>query len=188
MSTKLLTEGKHRAHAIKGAFGETNKGVPQVGVQFALLDKPDGIKTATWYGTCGSKEAVAFTIKALRTAGFVGNDITDLSSLEREDTPEVLLVVEHETYKGVAYTKVKYVNSAGGVGMKNALTGRAAADFAAKMRGAFAAYDQEHGGEKARPAPVGKARAAAPPPDDPPPLGDDDAPPADWENEADLPF
>ena len=182
MSTnKLLPKGKHRAHAIRGAFGETSTHVPQVGVEFALDDEPDGIRTTTWYGTCGSPEAIAFTVKGLRVAGFVGNDITDLSSLEREDTPEVLLVVEHETYKGVTRAKVKYVNSAGGVGMKNALTGEAAREFAAKMRGAFAALDQESGGGKARPTPTGNRRAVAPPVDEPPPPSDDDAPPADWE-------
>ena len=183
---RMLPEGKHRAVAVDAMIGTTEGWTEQVAIRFQLLDEPDGFTTATWYGTFASDAATEFTVKAMRVAGFGGNDLTDLSSLKRDDTPEVVVVVEHETYKGVTRAKVKYVNAAAGPMMKNALTGKGAEDFAAKMRARFAAFDQREGRVQAPAVPRGKPRAA-PTRNEPPPPSDDDAQ-APWESSDDSPF
>lgn len=144
-----LENGRYRGRAVEGALGITGKGTEQIGVRFALLDRPG--EHITWYGFFTSA-AKHITIAALRVAGFIGADLSDLSSLSRPDAPEVLLVVENEEYDGTVRPKVKWVNPVGGLAMKDQITGQAAAAFAARMKGEFAAYDAAAPGPRQRTA------------------------------------
>jgi hypothetical protein len=151
----LLDAGTYRAKAVEGRLGETKTGKEQVAVQFQLLDA-DPVQTLVWYGYFTDKTTES-TFKALRVAGWKGQDLSDLSDLTKE-TPEVHLVVEHELGQdGVTRPRVRWVNSAGGVGIKNAMAGDKAKAFAARMRGAIAKFDQVTKG--AAPAPKKKAPA-----------------------------
>src|SRR5438445_10684785 len=83
----LQPEGTYRARATTWGLGSTGGDKEQVAVTFKLLDYPG--KVITYYGSF-SEAALEFTVKALRTCGWTGVDISDLQGL---DTNEVSLVV-----------------------------------------------------------------------------------------------
>lgn len=158
-----MENGTYRAKAVRAELGETNTGNVQVGIAFQLTAEEYSGQKLTWYGTFTDK-AMPITLKALRTAGWKGEDVSDLSSIGGPDAPEVDLVVENEEYQGQWRTKVKWVNAAGGPMMKTALTGDKAKAFAAKMRGAVLAFDKAAGATKAAPSPRGGVLSPEPPP------------------------
>lgn len=136
--TTLLDPGTYRARAVEGALGTTSKGKEQVAVKFDLLDFPG--QTITWFGYF-TDATTNSTIRALRTAGWKGTDLSDLTDLSNPETPEVWLVIEHDTYEGKTTAKVRWVNSAGGLAMKNSMDSGQAKIFAARMRDKVAAFD-----------------------------------------------
>lgn len=151
----MIQQGIYRAKSVEGALGETKGGREQVAVKFRLLEVEG---TITWYGYFTEKTTEG-TIRSLRTAGWKGSDLTDLSDLTKEDVPEVLLVVEHENdQQGNPRAKVRWVNNANGVGMKTTLAPDKAAAFAAKMKGTILAFDKGSGKPaEANPQPKKKA-------------------------------
>jgi hypothetical protein len=138
---------KKRAVAVGAAIGTASTGTRQIGIEFRYLDEEGGI---TYYGPL-SDAAFPYTMKAIRAAGFQGDDLSDLSSLNSEDTPEVVLVIGPETYNGQTTMKVKFVNSSGGLAMKNALQGNDLKAFAQQMRGKIVAFDRS--ADAPKPAP-----------------------------------
>jgi hypothetical protein len=149
----MLDAGTYRARAIEAALGETETGKEQIAVQFQLLDLEG--QQITWYGYFTEK-TLETTFKALRTAGWKGQDLTDLSDLcAPAETPEVHLIVEHETYEnpqtGETKTRarVRWVNGTGGLALKKALDPNKAKAFAARMRGQIVAFDRSSGAPKA---------------------------------------
>lgn len=162
----MIEKGKHRGRALRAELGVTSNNNEQIGIEFEFLDLP-GVRR-TYYGTF-TPNGMEHTIKAMRAAGHRGDDVTDMSWFEREDAPEVILVVDHETYNGQTRDKIKFVNSAGGVAMKNALTPEAKRAFAARMRGELVAHDMSEGGNAPPPsspqrsAPIRQPQRSAPP-------------------------
>jgi hypothetical protein len=161
MATSILPQGKYQAQAVEAALGETDTGKEQVAVRFKLLDPIEGCQDSiTWYGYFTDK-TLETTFKALRTAGWKGQDLSDLSDLESQSTPEVVLVVEHEAdQQNQVRAKVRWVNGTGGMALKKALEPDKAKVFAAKMRGQLAAFDQRSSLPKADATPKGKAAPA----------------------------
>lgn len=135
-------EGKFRAKSRKAEMGESSNKNEQVGIEFEIVDGETKGQRLPYYGSF-TEAAMAITIKAMRTAGWKGDDVTELSSLSREDVPIVELVVEHEEWDGKTRAKVKWVNSAGGVSMKNPLSQEKKSSLAARMRAAVASVDQD---------------------------------------------
>jgi hypothetical protein len=151
----MLPEGRYRAKAIKGEIGE-GKSAEQIGIEFVLTEAGEFKGShRTYYGSF-SEAALEITIKAMRTAGWRGDDVADLSSLSRADTPEVELVVAHEEWEGKTREKIKWVNSAGGVALK-ALDQGKKQELAARIRKTVAAVDQDlkSSGKNGGPAPAG---------------------------------
>jgi hypothetical protein len=143
----MLQAGKYRARAVGAALGKTGTGKEQIAVEFDLLDhQGDSI---TWYGLFHNEEAFEITMKGLRTAGFQGDDISDFGWIQA--CPEVVLVVVNEEYQGQTKAKVRFINSAGGVAMKEALDEGSAAAFAKSMKGRIAAFNRASGPKKAAP-------------------------------------
>ena len=158
----MLEAGTYRAHPMGALLGMSSTGKEQVGVELKLLDHP-GV-TIGWIGFF-TDAALEWTVKALRTCGWKGDDLTDLSTVG--DVEEVNIVVEHEEYEGKTYPRVKYINSTGGLAMKTQLTAVEAKTFAARMKGQIVALG---GGASARPQ--AKPKPAAPRPASPPPAGE----------------
>ena len=145
----ILQPGEYRARAVKGALGVSQNGNEQVGVEFELIEVPG--QHITWYGTF-TDAAFDIAMRGLRSAGMTGDDLSDFSWVEK--APEVMLVVDHETYQGKTKVKVKFINSLGGLAMKKPLEGVEARSFAERMRAKVLLFNQgqpppkreEHGG------------------------------------------
>jgi hypothetical protein len=157
----MLEIGEYRARSKSAALGTTKSGKEQVAVTFDLLDLPG--QSITWYGFF-SEAAFEIAMRGLRAAGFQGDDLSNLSSLQ--PGPECFLVVDHETYDGKVRAKVKFINSGeGGIPLKAQLEPDAARAFAAKMKGRIVAFDKSPDAPKAT-----KPATKATPTHDGPPL------------------
>lgn len=166
----------YKAKAAEWSLGETSQGNPQVVVLFNILDEGAQETRLTWYGYFTEKTTDK-TIESLRICGWQGEDLTDLTGL---DTNEVSLVVEDEEYtdeqSGQVSTRarVRWVNKAGGLSVKQPLTGEKAQAFAASMRAAVRAFDAASGKRTTTaPKPAVSPSLLAP---EPPPLTDKDIP------------
>jgi hypothetical protein len=142
---------KKRARAIGAAIGKASTGTHQIAIEFEFLDEQGGI---TYYGPL-SDAAFPYTMKAIRSAGFLGDDLSNLDSLSGE-TPEVVLVIGPEEYNGKVTLKVKFINSTGGLALKDALQGEDLKSFARQMKGRIVAFDRSAGApqQQRRPAPA----------------------------------
>jgi hypothetical protein len=153
----IIEAGDYRAKAVEGKLTETKGHKAQAAVRFALLDFPG--KTITWFGFLeASDKAFEIAMEGLRTAGWKGDDLSDMTMLVEATAPEVVLVVGHEEYEGKTSAKVKFINSAGGVAMKGALQPDQAKSFAERMKGRVLAHNQVTAGAAKAPAPKPTAR------------------------------
>lgn len=167
-------EGIFRGRAKSWALCEASTGTPQIAVAFET-QMPDGPKVRTWYGFL-SEAAFERTIEGLRNAGWTGDDLANIESLDQE----VDLVFEDETdQQGVIRERIRWVNKVGGLAIKAPMPAEKAKSFAASMRGRIRAIDAAKGVRKPSTAPT--PSLAAPPSvgpkgNEPPPFTDDDIP------------
>lgn len=159
-----LSNGKYRAKAGDWALGESGNGKEQIAVEFELLDPDYSGQHITWYGYF-SDGALEFTVKALRTMGWQGDDLLHLIGL---DANEVVLVIENEEYQGKTYAKVKWVNAIGGLALKTPMTPAKQQSFAAQMRQRIAALDAFE--RQGKPATTVRAKQGGDPRDVPHPV------------------
>jgi hypothetical protein len=138
-----IEKARYRARARKAEFGEAKNGSEQVGIDFEVTQGEHKGEHLAYYGSFNGDTATEITIKALRTSGWKGDDVGDLSSLSRPDAPEVDLVCEPDTWEGKTHLKVKWVNAAGGLALKKPLDQAKRAALSARLRGVVAAVDQE---------------------------------------------
>lgn len=158
---QILEPGDYRAKAVEAVLGRSSKGTEQVAVRFALLDFPQ--QSITWYGYF-SEKAFEISMRGLRSAGFTGDNLADLSSLREDTSPEVVLVIEHDEYNGKIRPRVQFINSSGGMAVKDALDEGEAKAFAARMKGRVVAFDKAVGAppaSKGAPKANGKSAPAA---------------------------
>jgi len=163
----LVPEGTWRCKGVTGALGYTSQDGEQVGIDIMLMpdqhEDVDG-RHLTWYGQF-SEKAAQFTIKTLRTLGWVGDDLSDLTGI---DTNECDAVIAHEQdLQGEWRARIRFINplGSGGVAMKSKMSSEQAKAFAERMRGQVLAL-----GKAAPPAatpkqpaaPTGTTKAAAP--------------------------
>lgn len=139
-----IPPGEYFAKCIKADLGFTNSGKEQVMLRFRLRDHDQEL---SWYGYFTEK-ATPITFKALRTAGWTGDDLSTIPDwTPGENAPDVSLSVGHELYEGKTQVKVYWVNGVG-ARVKNPMEGDKRKAFAAKMRGALAMFDKDNGTPK----------------------------------------
>lgn len=137
----LIPKGTYRARAVNAKLGQ-GKNAPQVGIEFELLgDAALSGRRISYYGSF-SDAAMEFTLRALRTCGWRGDDVSSLIGITDN---EVSLVIDQEEWEGKTRNKVKWVNPLGGLAMKAELAEDEAKKFAAKMRGKVAAFNKSEG-------------------------------------------
>lgn len=161
----MLDAGYYRARAVEWALGKTEKGNRQVAVRFETFDAEDRPgEHITWYGYFTEKTEER-TLESLQHCGWEGDDITDLSGIERN---EVQLVVEQEEYEGKRRARVQWVNKpgGGGIAIKAPLDEAEKAEFARDVRAKVLAMRQGQ-----RRAPASRSANARTP--EPPPIADD---------------
>lgn len=141
----MLAPGKYRGRPVSAALGLTSKGNEQIAVTFELVDPPG--ERVTWYGFFTEKTTDR-TIQSLRYCGWTGNDLSvfvDGQELPPGVDQEVDLVVEHNEYEGKVTARVAWVNSGGGMGLRNALSQDQAKSFAERMKRQIGALDKING-------------------------------------------
>lgn len=129
---------KYRARAKEWSLGYASTGTPQVAVYFEFLDEGVG-GGITWFGFL-SEKALESTVRGLRNCGWEGDELADLTGLDKN---EVELVVEMEEYNGQTRPKVRWVNRAGGAAVKNAMGEDEAKAFSANLRARIRAIDAQ---------------------------------------------
>ena len=162
----MIDIGRYRARAIEWQLGIAETGTEQVAVSFEITEEgPFSSHTITWFGFFTEKTSER-TIKSLLVCGWKGDDLTDLSGLDRN---EVELVVEHEVHNNERRAKVKWVNrpGAGGFAMKTPMNDAQKKILAAKMKGLVLALKKDTAPARLVPS---QPRA-------------DDSYPHDWDNE-----
>lgn len=162
-------DGTFRARAVEWDLGYTSTNKEQVAVRFELLDVDEGARYLTWYGFFTDKTTER-TLDSMRHCGWKGDDLFDLSGLGDN---EVDLVLEtEEDNEGKAHLRVRWVNSRGGLALKDRMDDDARRTFAQRMKGAVLAH------KKKAPRPPAKSNGGSSsqqPPGDPG-FGDDDIP------------
>lgn len=170
---ELLPEGTYRARGLSAALGMTAQNKEQVGIEFVLLDS-EGTEGArmTYFGSF-SEKALEHTIKALRIAGWTGDDLSDFQGI---GTTDVDLVVAHEEYEGKWSAKIKWVNPAGsgGPALKAPMSPEQAKAFAARMKGQILGLERNIGTPRAATRQASRPAPGRPP--EPRPHTDSDLP------------
>jgi hypothetical protein len=165
----MISAGVHRAIVGEGLLGKTGTGKEQVAVSLDVMDTVTGANEhMAWYGYF-TEASAEYTVKALRTMGWQGDDLSDLSSIRGV---EVSIVVEHEDYEGKMRAKVRWINPPGsGAILKEQMSEDEAKSFAAKMKGRIRALDKLAGQPKATGKPSSRTGGVLSP--EPPPIADD---------------
>lgn len=129
----LFPRGRYSAAPREAQFGYTKDSKPSVAVTFEVADGEMAGQEITWFGYFTEK-TTARTMESLRHCGWVGDDISNLGTLDQL----VEIIVDHEQYNGEWQAKVKWVNQPGGGRFKMAqpMDANALKQFAAEMRGA----------------------------------------------------
>jgi hypothetical protein len=130
-------DGRYTAKPLTAALTETKAGKPRLVVDFTitsqeLANRPIRFST----GLDASEKQFAFAVKALRTCGWTGDDLSSITL----SPAEVEITTETREYEGKQHTEVKYVNPLGGP-LKHRMDAEKARAFAAQMRQRVAAVD-----------------------------------------------
>ena len=106
----MLKAGKYTAKAISAGLSETKSGSPQAFIKFEITETGEA-NYITWFGSM-SEKAIERTVAALVTAGFQGNDFSDLEKKFNEvfSPKTVQLTLADEEFNGKSQLKVKWVN------------------------------------------------------------------------------
>lgn len=165
----------YRGRGKEWTLSESQQGHPMAVVLFDILTEGAAESSLTWRGSF-SEAAADRTIEALRHCGFEGDDLTQLTGLDKN---EVELVVEDEEYEGKTYAKVQWVNKPRSLSVKNVLEGDKLKTFAAEMKARIRALDASNGKRTSAPKPAatpstGQSGGLRRP--EPPPLTDSDIP------------
>ena len=157
--------GTHRVRPVDAVLGMTSTGKEQIGVMFEHLETFERI---TWYGYF-TDATFERTIESLRYLGWTGNDLSEWNGgLPEGCANEVDIVVEDEQDQrdGTLRRKVRWINSGGGVSVKDRLSDDQARSFGARMKQKIAAAQAAAGVKPAakpatRPAPAQRSPAAS---------------------------
>lgn len=151
-----LPNGQYPGRGVSAALGTADTGTEQVAVELVVTSGEHQGKRMTWFGFFTEKTTER-TLESLRHLGWQGDDLSDLTGIDRND---ITFVVEAEEYKGEMKPKVRWINAPGGMALKAPMGPEAAKAFAAKMKGAVVAQRQKSG------TAAGGAGASAPASDD----------------------
>jgi hypothetical protein len=104
-------EGEFKARPVFAALGKATTGTDQVEIAFAIYDEDSPVFERSAYIYL-SPAAFDRSIAALRTCGWTGDDLSDLSSIGKDpdSSPFVQLVVKEEKYNGKDKVKIAFVN------------------------------------------------------------------------------
>jgi hypothetical protein len=144
-----MKPGTYKARAKEWALGMSKNGKEQIALMFEVTSGEYAGQSITWFGYF-TETAVDRTLDSLRHCGWASDNLTELDSLSAN---EVELVLDSEEFEGKERLKVKWVNRASRLALKEQMSPQAAAAFAAKLRGKAVAHKAKYGPQpQSRPA------------------------------------
>lgn len=102
----MYAKGEFLAEVIGGALTVAQTGTEQAAMQFRFLEGPSEGQTISEYLAL-SDAALPYSLPKLRTCGWTGDDIGDLSMCVGT---KVRLVIKHEEYMGKTRARVQFIN------------------------------------------------------------------------------
>lgn len=129
-----MIPGRYKGRAASWGLGHSEKGTPQIAIELQVTEGDLIGESITLYGAF-TDAAHPYTFKTMRTLGWEGDDLGDLTGIDKN---EVSFVVAEEEYNGERKLKVKGVYPLG-VALKNPMTPEQTRAFAAQMKGAAVA-------------------------------------------------
>jgi hypothetical protein len=159
--SELIPAGQYKAVAVQqdtdtgpvwAQFGYAGQNsTPQVIVQFEIIEHPEMAGKRIYYFGFMSDKAVEYTLKNLRTCGFVGDDLSQV--LTQPINNIVQLTIEHQEYDGKTSARVAFINPPfAGIKIAKPMVGadlaRFAATLKAKLKGIPAVAGEKIGGKK----------------------------------------
>jgi hypothetical protein len=148
-----ISPGYYRARATQAVLGRSSSGYEQAVVTFQLTE-PGEFEGAliAYYGSF-HPNAEKYTLEALETCGFDGNDLNSVT------LNEVQLNVVNEEYNGKFRTKVAFVNKAGAIAVRNALSEQESRDFVRRLGATMRATRARQGTSPNTSRPVSRGSA-----------------------------
>jgi hypothetical protein len=170
MGTIIDTAGTYRAKLTSKEWCKSSKGAEQLALAFEVVDGAQVGNHITEFLSF-SDAALQYTEKKMRTLGWTGVDLEDLSTL---GSAEVDIVVQPEVWEGNERMRVKFINAPGSIGTITPLGDGERKAFAARMRAKIVglAPSQAKGAQAKKPAPA----KTQPQREEPPPPIDADIP------------
>ncbi|HEY2735947.1 MAG TPA: hypothetical protein VGI70_18245 [Polyangiales bacterium] len=142
----IIEAGNWKARAIEANLANADTGTPHVSILFRLVEGPDEGQTIQWNGYLSDK-ALERSLESLRHCGWDSDNLSELASVTKN---EVRLVVEHEVSQqgesvGKVFARVRWVNAADALRVRNPMSPGDKAAFAERMRGAVIAHRMKTG-------------------------------------------
>lgn len=106
-----IQEGNYRARPVFAQLGTSATGTEHVEIQFMVLEddgSPTRVERSGYFFL--TDRTFQRTIETLRLCGWQGDDLSDLSSISEETSPDVQIVFGEEEYEGKLRMKLKWVN------------------------------------------------------------------------------
>lgn len=127
---KRIPGGVYKGRGIAGSeqYGATSNGNDQIALDLALADIGE---TATTFLIFTDKSA-EFSIQRLRALGWQGDDLSDLTGIDRN---EVDVEIKYEVWEGKERMRVQILTGGGRVVLQQTMDTKAKKAFAAKFKG-----------------------------------------------------
>lgn len=143
-----IAAGTYKGRGVAGSeqYGTTSNGNDQIVVDVDLTDIGTRVSTFLVF----TDKAAQFSIDRLRALGWDGNDLTNLTGIDRN---EVDVVVKYEMYNNEQKMKVEILTGGGRVSLQNQMDDRGKRAFAARFNklAAAAAPKPGNGGDTSFP-------------------------------------
>ena len=126
---RVSLAGTHKAKVVDHEFGIAND-KEQVALMLQIVGGDHDGKSIAWFGYFSDKTAER-TLESLRYCGWDTDDLAQLDGIYKN---EVEIVVEDEEYQGKWRSRVKWINRASKLSLKNTMDANALKAFSARMR------------------------------------------------------
>jgi hypothetical protein len=136
-----LTEGVFKAKPVSAILRKTSTGKDSCEIVLAFYDGSElsHVERSAW--VYFSPVAFDRAIETLRTCGWTGDDLSDMSMISVDTSPDVEAVLGEEEYEGKVRLKVKFINPWKDRTPREPLSHDAARSFAELMKEKVRAAD-----------------------------------------------
>ena len=141
--SSMIPEGTYRARCTEADLGSAKTGTEQILMKFQISEEGEWCGKH-WSGFFYFSDKTAdYTLEKMRNAGWQGDDLNDLSSLNPAKI-DCMIVIKHDEYEGRVRASIDFVNKLdSGIKMANPMDVARRKEFAERMKGKAVA-SREH--------------------------------------------